>query len=64
MVISYNNPENDKEKPFSMAYGPEAVFLVQVIIMLNFHIEERTALENVGILKFDLDFAEERRECA
>ncbi|KAM2972527.1 hypothetical protein FF2_019220 [Malus domestica] len=64
MVISYNNPESDKEKPFSMAYETEAVILVQVTIMFNFHTEERIALENLGILKSDLDFAEERRECA
>lgn len=41
-----------------MAYGTEAIILVQVTIMLNFHTEEWTALENVGILKSDLDFIE------
>lgn len=31
--------------------------------MLNLYIEERAKLENAGILKSDLDFAEKRREC-
>lgn len=47
-----------------MAYGMEAIIPVQVITMPNLHTEERTALENARMLKTDLDFAEEYRECA
>ena len=45
--------------PFSMAYETKAIIPVQVTTMPNLHIEEQTALENVGILKTDLDVIEE-----
>lgn len=32
--------------------------------MPNLYTKERTELENTGIFMFDLDFAEERMECA
>lgn len=38
------------ETLFSMAYGIEAVILVQVTTMSNLYTKERTELKNVGIL--------------
>lgn len=48
-----------RETPFSKAYGTKALISVQVTTMPNLHIEERTSLENVGVLNTNLDFADE-----
>lgn len=47
-----------------MAYGTEVAILFQVTVTPNLYTEERTTLESGGILKFDLDFVKECRECA
>ncbi|CAN6706506.1 unnamed protein product [Malus baccata var. baccata] len=47
------------ETPFSMAYGTKVIIPVQDTTMLNLYTKRRTTLENVGIMKTNLNFVEE-----